>query len=233
LTPTSASFTSKVAKFALQHLKLVLLTMIFAVLIGVPLGIIASQPGIFSQLILGITGIIYTIPSLCLFALFIPFLGISEKNAITALVLYALLPIVHNTATGLQTISVQLRESAAAIGLKPSAQLTKIFLPMASRTILSGIKTSGIMTVALGTIAAFIGVGGLGEPILSGIDLNAPEIYILQGAIPVALLALLIHLLFELLDRIIIPRGLRQSDGNTQKRPEKDEVEELLASSAE
>ena len=233
LTPTSASFTSKVAKFAFQHLKLVLLTMIFAVLIGVPLGIIASQPGIFSQLILGITGIIYTIPSLCLFALFIPFLGISEKNAITALVLYALLPIVHNTATGLQTISVQLRESAAAIGLKPSAQLTKIFLPMASRTILSGIKTSGIMTVALGTIAAFIGVGGLGEPILSGIDLNAPEIYILQGAIPVALLALLIHLLFELLDRIIIPRGLRQSDGNTQKRPKKDEVEELLASSAE
>ena len=216
LTPASASFTSKVAKFVLQHLKLVLLTMIFAALIGVPLGIIASRPGIFSQLILGITGIIYTIPSLCLFALFIPFLGTSEKNAITALVLYALLPIVHNTATGLQTISVQLRESAAAIGLKPSAQLTKIFLPMASRTILSGIKTSGIMTVALGTIAAFIGVGGLGEPILSGIDLNAPEIYILQGAIPVALLALLIHLLFELLDRVLIPRGLRQSDGDTQ-----------------
>jgi len=73
------------------------------------------------------------------------------------------------------------------------------------------------MTVALGTIAAFIGVGGLGEPILSGIDLNAPEIYILQGAIPVAFLALLIHLLFELLDRVIIPRGLRQSDSNTQE----------------
>ncbi|HHZ93191.1 TPA: ABC transporter permease subunit [Candidatus Poribacteria bacterium] len=216
LTPMSTSFTSKVAKFTFQHLKLVLLTMIFAVLIGVPLGIIASRPGIFSQLILGVTGIIYTIPSLCLFALFIPFLGTSEKNAITALVLYALLPIVHNTATGLQNISVQLRESAAAIGLKPSAQLTKIFLPMASRTILSGIKTSGIMTVALGTIAAFIGVGGLGEPILSGIDLNAPEIYILQGAIPVALLALLIHFLFEFLDRVLIPRGLRQGDDDTQ-----------------
>jgi osmoprotectant transport system permease protein len=182
--------------------------MLIAILIGLPLGIWASRPGLFSQFIFGLTGIIQTIPSLALLVLFIPLLGIGVQTAVVALFLYSLLPIVRNTASGLQDIPTPLRESAGALGLEPSARLIKVFLPMASRTILTGIKTSAIINVGTATLAALIGAGGLGEPIISGLDLNDTET-ILQGAIPSAILALLVQFFFDGLDRLLIPKGLR------------------------
>ena len=192
------------------HLKLVGISLLLAILVGVPLGIAASRPGSLSTLILGITGIVQTIPSLALLAFLIPIpiLGKGATTAIVALFLYSLLPIVRNTATGLQDIAPSIRESAAALGLEPSAQLRKVFLPIASRTILAGIKTSAIINVGTATLAAFIGSGGLGEPIQSGLSINNNSL-ILQGAIPAAVLALLVQAGFELLDRLLIPRGLR------------------------
>ena len=117
---------------------------------------------------------IQTIPSLALLALLVPvpFLGISATTAIVALFLYGLLPIVRNTATGLQDIPPALRDSAIALGLEPAARLRKIYLPLASRTILAGIKTSAVINIGTATLAALIGAGGLGEPILSGLNLN-------------------------------------------------------------
>ena len=202
--------TSKIARWTARHLMLVGISMLIAILIGLPLGIAASRPGPFSQFILGLTSVIQTIPSLALLALLvpIPFLGISPTTAIVALLLYSLLPIVRNTAVGLQDISIPLRESAAALGLEPAARLTKVFLPMASRTILAGIKTSAIINVGTATIAALIGAGGLGEPIISGLSLN-DNATILQGAVPAALLALLVQFFFDFLDRFLIPKGLR------------------------
>jgi osmoprotectant transport system permease protein len=138
----------------------------------------------------------------------LPFFGISARTAIAALFLYGLLPIVRNTATGLQDIPRSLRESAIALGLEPGARLRKIFLPIASRSILGGIKTSAVINVGTATLAALIGAGGLGEPILSGLNLN-DHVTILQGAIPAAVLALLVQGLFDLLDRVLIPKGLR------------------------
>jgi osmoprotectant transport system permease protein len=163
-----------------------------------------------SQLILETTGIVQTIPSLALLALLvsIPVLGISPLTAIVALVLYGLLPIVRNTATGIQDIAMPLRESAAALGLEPRAQLFRIFLPMASRSILAGIKTSAVINVGTATLAALIGAGGLGEPILSGLNLN-DHATILQGAIPAAVLAFIVQMSFDFLDRLLIPKGLR------------------------
>ena len=192
------------------HLKLVGISLFLAILVGVPLGIAASRPGSLSTLILGITGIVQTIPSLALLAFLIPIpiLGKGATTAIVALFLYSLLPIVRNTATGLQNIAPSIRESAAALGLEPSAQLRKVFLPIASRTILAGIKTSAIINVGTATLAAFIGSGGLGEPIQSGLSINNNNL-ILQGAIPAAVLALLVQAGFDLLDRLLIPRGLR------------------------
>ncbi|MCS7312689.1 MAG: ABC transporter permease subunit [Acidobacteria bacterium] len=200
----------KIVRWTLQHLLLVGLSLLWAVAVGVPLGIWASRPGIPSQLILGITGMIYTIPSLALLALLVPvpFLGIRPTTAVVALFLYSLLPIVRNTATGLQNIPAALRDAAAALGLEPGAQLRKVFLPMAARTILAGIKTSAVINVGTATLAALIGAGGLGEPIISGLNLNDHGT-ILQGAIPAALLALAVQALFEGLDRRLIPRGLR------------------------
>ena len=192
------------------HLKLVGISLLLAILVGVPLGIVASRPGSVSTLILGVTGVVQTIPSLALLAFLIPIpiLGKGATTAIVALFLYSLLPIVRNTATGLQDIAPAIRESAAALGLEPFAQLRKVFLPLASRSILAGIKTSAIINVGTATLAAFIGSGGLGEPIQSGLSINNNNL-ILQGAIPAAVLALLVQAAFDLLDRLLIPRGLR------------------------
>ena len=201
---------ARILRWTGRHLELVAVSLVLAILAGVPLGIRASRPGLVSQLILGVTGVLYTIPSLALLAMLVPlpFFGISVRTAIFALFLYSLLPIVRNTAAGLADIPRGVRESAAALGLEPRAQLVKVFLPMASRTILAGIKTSAIMNVATATLAALIGAGGLGEPIFSGINLS-DNATILSGAIPAALLALVVQLSFEALDRLIIPRGLR------------------------
>lgn len=204
------SFARKLSRWTLRHLQLAGFSLALAVLIGIPLGIFASRGGPIGHTILGFASVVQTIPSLALLALLVPlpFFGISVRTAITALFLYGLLPIVRNTASGLQDIPRSLRESAIALGLSPAARLCQIYLPMASRSILSGIKTSAVINVGTATLAALIGAGGLGEPILSGLNLN-DHLTILEGAIPAALLALIVQWVFELLDRVLIPKGLR------------------------
>jgi osmoprotectant transport system permease protein len=206
----SNSLWPKLWQWTLRHLFLVGVSLFLSILIGIPLGIAAGRGGVLGNFLLSAVGVIQTIPSLALLALLVPIpgFGISANTAIFALFLYGLLPIVRNTATGLQEISPALRESAAALGLEPGAQLRKIFLPMASRTILAGIKTSAVINVGTATIAALIGAGGLGEPIISGLNLN-DNATILTGAIPAALLAIVVQLAFDLLDRAVVSKGLR------------------------
>jgi osmoprotectant transport system permease protein len=203
-------FPHKLARWTLRHLELAGFSLLLSVIIGIPLGIVASRGGAIGHVILGFAGIVQTIPSLALLALLVPlpFFGISARTAIAALFLYGLLPIVRNTATGLQDIAQSIRDSAIALGLEPRARLRKIYLPIASRSILGGIKTSAVINVGTATLAALIGAGGLGEPILSGLNLN-DHATILEGAIPAAILALLVQWLFDFLDRILIPKGLR------------------------
>ena len=204
------SLVTKLARWTGRHLQLVGISLLLAILVGIPLGIVAGRPGLLSSIILSIASVIQTIPSLALLALLIPIsgLGISWRTAVVALFLYSLLPIIRNTATGLQDVPPALREAAAAIGLTRFARLTKVYLPMASRSILAGIKTSAVINVGTATLAGLIGAGGLGEPIISGLNLN-DNATILQGAIPAAVLALLVQFLFDTLDRVIIPKGLR------------------------
>ena len=204
------AFTSKLARWTARHLQLAGISLLLAVIVGVPLGIVASRRGPLGHSILAFASIVQTIPSLALLALLVPlpFFGISPRTAIAALFLYGLLPIVRNTATGLQDIAPSIRESAVALGLSARAQLFQIYLPIASRTILAGIKTSAVINVGTATLAALIGAGGLGEPIISGLNLNDHQT-ILQGAVPAAVLALLVQWTFDLLDRFLIPKGLR------------------------
>ena len=208
--PPKRQLAAKLARWIGRHLELAGISLLLSVLIGLPLGIAASRGRALGQGILAVVGMIQTIPSLALLALLVPvpFLGISATTAIVALFLYGLLPIVRNTATGLQDIPPALRDSAIALGLEPGARLRKIYLPLASRTILAGIKTSAVINIGTATLAALIGAGGLGEPILSGLNLN-DNATILEGAIPAALLALVVQGGFDLLDRFLIPRGLR------------------------
>jgi osmoprotectant transport system permease protein len=207
---SSETFIHKLLRWVSRHLELAGFSLLLSVIVGIPLGIFASRGGAIGHVILGFTGIVQTIPSLALLALLVPlpFFGISARTAIAALFLYGLLPIVRNTATGLQDIAQSIRDSATALGLEPAARMRKIYLPIASRSILGGIKTSAVINVGTATLAALIGAGGLGEPILSGLNLN-DHATILQGAVPAAVLALLVQWFFDLLDRVLIPKGLR------------------------
>jgi osmoprotectant transport system permease protein len=204
------SFWQKLGRWTLRHLELAGFSLLLSVITGIPLGIVASRGGATGNVILGFAGVMQTVPSLALLALLVPlpFFGISIRTAIAALFLYGLLPIVRNTASGLQDIPRSLRESAIALGLAPAARLWRIYIPMASRSILSGIKTSAVINIGTATLAALIGAGGYGEPILSGLNLN-DHVTILEGAIPAALLALIVQWSFDVLDRILIPKGLR------------------------
>lgn len=193
-----------------EHLTLVGVSLFAALLVGIPLGIRAARPGPVSGLILSLTGLIQTIPSLALFGLLVPLalFGIGVRTAIFALFLYSLLPIVRNTAAGLRAIPPGLRESAEALGLPPAARLRLVSLPMALPTILAGVKTSAVINVGTATIAALIGAGGLGQLIQSGLSLNDNET-ILKGAVPAAILALLVQGAFDLLERAAVSKGLR------------------------
>ena len=202
-------FGSDFWRLTRQHLVLVFVSLAAAVVVGIPLGVWAARTRAAAQPILSIVGLIQTVPSLALLAFLIPALGtIGTWPALVALFLYSLLPIVRNTHSGLADIPPALEESAQALGLSPGARLRLIELPLAARSILSGIKTSAVINVGTATIAAFIGAGGYGERITTGLALN-DNAMLLAGAIPAAALALLVHALFEVLDRRLIPTGLR------------------------
>lgn len=191
-----------------EHLLLVAISLSAAVLVAVPLGIAAARRPRWGQVILGLVGIVQTIPSLALFVFMIPLLGIGGPPAVAALFLYSLLPIVRNTHAGLTGVPAEVRESAEVLGLSPDARLRLVELPLAGRSILAGIKTSAVLNVGTATLAALIGAGGYGQPILTGIRLDDLGL-ILQGAVPAAALALLVQGLFELIEPLVVPRGLR------------------------
>ncbi|MCS6952350.1 MAG: glycine betaine ABC transporter substrate-binding protein [Bryobacterales bacterium] len=202
------TLAGRLARNTRDHLLLVGVSLAAAISIAVPLGVAAAKRPRLGHVVLAIAGIVQTIPSLALLVLLIPLLGIGEPPAVAALFLYSLLPIVRNTCTGLQDISPAIRESAAALGLPPLAQLWRIELPIASRAILAGIATSAVINVGTATLGALVGAGGYGQPILTGIRLDDFGL-ILEGALPAAALALLVQGLFEALQRLVVPKGLR------------------------
>ena len=204
----TTSRLQRVARHTGEHLSLVGISLLAAILISIPLGILAARYDRAGQIILGIVGVIYTIPALALLVFMIPLMGIGGPPAIVALFLYSLLPIVRNTHAGLKGIAPELIESADALGLSPAARLQKIELPLASRTILAGIKTSAVINIGTATLGALIGAGGYGQPILTGIRLDDVGL-ILEGAVPAALLALAAQGLFEIAERFVVPKGLR------------------------
>jgi osmoprotectant transport system permease protein len=191
-----------------EHLVLVALSLSAAILVGIPVGIVAAKRPALGQVLLAGAGVIQTIPSLALLVFLIPLLGIGVAPTIVALFLYSLLPIIRNTHGGLTGIPDSITESAQALGLPPGRRLAQIELPMASREILAGVKTSAVINVGTATLGALIGAGGYGQPILTGIRLDDVPL-ILQGAVPAALLALLVQGIFELAERALVPKGLR------------------------
>ena len=187
----------------LEHVELVLISMLIAMLIAVPLGMFIVQRPALRALSIGIANVFQTIPSLALFGFLIPipFIGgIGKRTAIVALVLYALLPILRNTYVGLSGIDPAVLEAAEAMGMTPAQILFRVRFPLALSIILAGIRTATIITIGIATIGAAIGAGGLGTFIFRGVALVSDSL-ILAGAIPAALLALIADFLLGLLER--------------------------------
>lgn len=192
-----------------QHVLLVSVSLALAIALAVPLGIVAARRPRLGQLILGAVGVLQTLPALALLGFLLVMLKrTGPVPAIVALFLYSLLPIVRNTYTGLHDIPLHIRESAEALGLPPLARLRLIELPMASRAILAGIKTSAVINVGYATLGGLIGAGGYGQPIIIGLNKDSNAL-ILEGAIPAVLLALLVQGLFEFTEHFMVPKGLR------------------------
>jgi len=191
-----------------EHLTLVGVSMTIAILIALPLGVLAARSRVMSGPVLGVTGVLQTIPALALLVLLIRPLGIGAQTAIVALVLYSLLPIVRNTHAGLTGIPGDLIESADALGLTGWERLRRVEFPLALPTVLAGVKTAAVINVGTATLGGFISAGGYGQPIFTGITQNNFE-KILEGAVPAALMALVAQLAFDGAERLVVPRGLR------------------------
>ena len=196
-------------------LPLTALAAVFMIAIALPLGLFAVRHRFLGQIELMGIGVLQTVPALALLAFMIPLFGIGRVPALVALCLYALLPIARNTYAGVSSLDRQLLDMAAVMRLNGRQRLAWIELPLAAVTIMAGIKTAAVLTVGTATLAAFIGGGGYGTLIVTGLALNdVPTI--LAGAVPAALMALAIHLGFEALDRLVVPRPLRGSPGRAR-----------------
>ena len=185
----------------LQHIGLTFISLLIAVIIGLPLGIWITRKKQFSGIILGIAGVLQTIPSIALLGFMIPLLGIGAKPAIVALLLYALLPIIRNTYTGIIGVDASVKEAALAMGMSKWQILSKVELPLAMPVILAGIRTATVINVGVATLASYIAAGGLGEFIFGGISLNNTNM-ILAGAIPAALLAIIFDFLLSRVQKL-------------------------------
>lgn len=200
----------------LQHIQLTAFSVMLAILIGVPLGILVKYVQKLNKPVLGFANIIQAIPSMALLGFTIPFLGIGTAPAVTMVILYSLLPIIKNTYTGLSSISSQMVEAAKGIGLTKSQILFKVQLPLALPVIMAGVRISAVTAVGLMTIAAYIGAGGLGYLVFSGIR-TINNYQILAGAIPACALALIVDYLFSIVEKLVTPISLQTNSMNNRQ----------------
>ncbi|WP_226036897.1 ABC transporter permease [Aquibacillus saliphilus] len=193
---------------AIEHLYLSFLAIAIAVLISVPLGIYISRKRKMAEFYIGITAVFQTIPSLALFGFLVPILGIGTLTALVALIIYALLPILRNTYTGIIEVDEGIIEAGEGMGMTPRQILLKIQLPLSLPFMMAGIRTATVLTVGVVTLATFVGAGGLGDVIWRGLQ-SWNNSLVLAGAIPVALMALFFDFVLKLLEKRVTPKGIK------------------------
>lgn len=204
------SFFPELRRNTQRHLKLTFIALALAIVTGVGIAVLVHRHRTPTNAFLYVAGLMQTIPSIALLALLIPFVGVGQKPAIIALFLYSLLPIARNTVTAMQTIPAAYRQVAAAMGMTRRQELRHVLMPLAMPHVLAGIRTAAIISIGTATLAAFIGAGGLGDPIVTGLALNDSSL-ILRGAIPAACLAILAELMFNALERWLVAPHMRMS----------------------
>lgn len=204
------TFTSRsdfILEAFLQHMYLSFVALAVGTIIALPLGIFVARYRRFAEPIIGVTAILQTIPSLALFGFLVPLIGIGSKTALIALIIYALLPIVRNTYTGLTSADESIIDAGKGMGMTPQQILMKIELPIALPIIMAGIRTATVLTVGIATLATFVGAGGLGDVIYRGLQ-SYNNSLVLAGALPVALLAIIFDYLLKWVEKKVTPKGI-------------------------
>lgn len=191
----------------LQHIYLSFIALAIGIAIALPLGIFVARYRQFAEPVIGVTAVFQTIPSLALFGFLVPVIGIGSMTALIALIIYALLPILRNTYTGITTIEESVIEAGRGMGMTKSQILRQIEFPLALPFIMAGIRTATVLTVGIATLATFVGAGGLGDVIYRGLQ-SYNNSLVLAGALPVALLAILFDLLLKWIEKKVTPKGL-------------------------
>jgi len=210
VAPGGRGFWHRLARRTATPVKLTLAAVLAAMAVAMPAGVLIYRVPAVSRPVLYAAGLLQTVPSIALLAFMIPLFGSGVRPAIAALFLYALLPILRNTYAALQSLDPVMKKVAVGVGLTPWQRLVHIEIPLAMPTLLTGVRTATVINIGTATLAAFIGAGGLGEPIVTGLALNSTAL-ILQGAVPAACLAIAAELCFEALERWLIPRHLARA----------------------
>ncbi|MGZ9849430.1 ABC transporter permease [Macrococcus psychrotolerans] len=195
-----------------EHISISLLSLLAAIIVAVPLGIVLTKSDKLAKVVLSITSVLQTVPSLAILAMMIPFFGIGTLPAVIALFLYVLLPILNNTYLGIQSVNKNVREAGRAMGMTQNQLLRMVELPLAVPVIMSGIRLSAVYAISWATLASYIGAGGLGDFIFNGLNLYQPKL-IIAGAVVVTLLALVTDFALAYIEKITTPRGLVVSKG--------------------
>ena len=203
---------SEILSLLLEHIQLTVIAVLIAVVIGVPLGIFITKNKKLASGVIGFANLTQAIPSLAILGFLIPVIGIGSAPAITMVVLYSMLPIIKNTYTGITNINPDTLEAAKGLGMTSGQTLKLIKIPLAMPVMMAGIRMAAVTAVGLMTIAAFVGAGGLGYLVFSGIQ-TVDNNLILFGAIPAAILALVIDWITGKIEAATMPNGIRKSDG--------------------
>ncbi|MFJ7682343.1 ABC transporter permease [Peribacillus butanolivorans] len=193
---------------AWEHLYISMIAVSLGILVAVPLGILLTRMKKSASIIIGIANIMQTLPSLAVLAFFIPFLGVGKTPAIIALFFYSVLPILRNTYTGIKGVNKNLLESGRGIGMTSWERIRLVEFPLALSVIMAGIRTASVYLIGWATLASFIGGGGLGDYIFIGLNLYQTE-YIIAGAVPVIIMAILVDYVFSIIERKVVPKGLK------------------------
>lgn len=200
----------EIIRLLIEHMQITGLAVLLAILVGVPTGIFITRKEKSANLIIGIANIFQTLPSLALFGLIIPFLGIGVTPSVFVLFLYALLPIIKNTYIGINSVDSSAIEAGRGMGMKSSQILTMVELPLALPVIMGGIRISTVINIGTATIASLIGAGGLGDLIFKGISMNDSYLT-LAGAVPTSLLAIGVDSILGMIENALVPKGLAKT----------------------
>lgn len=199
-----------------EHLYISFIAIGLGIIVAVPSGVLLTRAPKLANGIMALVGVLQTFPTLAVLAFFIPLIGIGKVPAIIALFIYSLLPILRNTYTGVKDLDENLKEAGRGMGMTVREQIMHVELPLAIPIIMAGIRMSAVYLIGWATLAAYIGAGGLGDFIFDGLNLFKPE-FILAGAIPTTLIAIILDFLFGRLEVALTPKGIR--DKNATKNP--------------